>query len=339
MDIRRIVENTLVPHSAFNTAKARVKQCLANSKDSPEPIGLALLGESRTGKSRVLEECQADMTSTRNDEGAIVPILRVSVPSSPTVQGLSETMLKELGDPKWEKGTGVRKSLRLHDLMRDSGVQMLMLDEFQHFVDKHSHRVYHDVTDWLKILADKTRVALVVAGLQSCEAVLLQNEQLSGRFQTPVFMPRFNWANADHRAEFCGILEAFTESLSEEFDLPALQSDEMAFRMWCATGGLMGYVTKLLRTVVWDAVDRDCRSLTLDKFQAAYAASVWTATEVPVIGQPFEAGFSVVPSPELINRVLTIGVRHDPSDNSPPRRGRLKAPRQPLSRILTATGA
>ncbi|MBK7532295.1 TniB family NTP-binding protein [Piscinibacter sp.] len=339
MNIRRVVENTLVPHSAFNTAKARLKQCLANSKDSPEPIGLALLGESRTGKSRVLEEAQMEMTSTRDRKGAVVPILRVSVPSSPTVVGLSEEMLKELGDPKWEKGTRSRKSLRLHDLMRDCGVQMLMLDEFQHFVDKQSHLVYHDVTDWLKVLADKTRVALVVAGLKSCEAVLLQNEQLSGRFQTPVFMPRFNWAIPDHRAEFCGILGAFTESLSEEFDLPALDSDEMAFRMWCATGGLMGYVTKLLRTAVWDALDSKNRSLTLDKLQAAYVASVWTATEVPVVAQPFSAGFSVIPSPDLISRVLTIGVRHEPGDIPPPQRGRSKAPRQSLSRVLTATGA
>jgi len=82
-----------------------------------------------------------------------------------------------------------------------------MIDEFQHFQDKGSRRIMHHVADWLKILVDDSKVALVVAGLSSCGAVISQNEQLAGRFLSPILMPRFDWKIDNHREEFVGSSE------------------------------------------------------------------------------------------------------------------------------------
>ena len=107
---------------------------------------------------------------------------------------------------------------------------MVMIDEFQHFVDKGSNKIMHNAADWLKVLVDDCHVALVVAGLPTCQAVLERDEQLSGRLLAPMFMPRFDWHNKSEREEFEAILGAFHESISSYFDLPALDSPEMAFR-------------------------------------------------------------------------------------------------------------
>lgn len=56
-DLRNIIENALVPHSAFNAATVRLEQCFKYAHGSSEPICIAVIGESRTGKSRALEEC------------------------------------------------------------------------------------------------------------------------------------------------------------------------------------------------------------------------------------------------------------------------------------------
>ncbi len=319
--IRRVVESTLVPHTAFTLAADRLKQGLAYSLNSPEPICLAIVGESRTGKSRVLEEVALEMPNSRTPEGVIVPILRIRVPSSPTVKGLAELMLRALGDPKWESGTQNNKTARLQAQMRKAKTLMLMLDEFQHFFDKGKRKIFHDAADWLKILVDETRVTLVVTGLESCLPVLLRNEQLSGRFLAPIFMRRFNWLNDDDRDEFVGIPAAFNDTMAEHFDMPSLQGEELAYRCWCATGGLMGYLSKFLRQVVWNACDEGRSTISLADLHLAYVQAVWATHGSSPVDSPFDPNFSVGVTQENIVRVLSLGA-HSDGDDEPPRRAR-----------------
>lgn len=306
-NLRTIVESTLVPHTAFERASHRLQQCFTYAAGAAEPICLAVVGESRTGKSRLLEEYFANHPQERTAEGARVPILRVKTPSKPTVKGLVELMLQTIGDPRFGFGTENQKTSRLRVLMENAGVRMVMIDEFQHFYDKCSHTVAHYVADWLKILVDNSPVALVVAGLPSCLAVLEQNEQLGGRFLSPEVMPRFLWSIDDHREEFIGILAAFQESLGRHFDMPPLDSAEMAFRCYCASGGLVGYITKFLRQAVWDALDDNRKSIPLEYLAVAHAKSVWNREKLSGVASPFSRSFVPYPTEDLIAKILSIG--------------------------------
>jgi hypothetical protein len=335
---RFVVESTLVPHTAFGDAMRRVKQCMSYGLKSPEPICLALVGESRTGKSRLLEECELSMPRYRTGDGAVVPILRLTTPSRPTVKGVAGMMLKALGDPKWYSGTENQLTIRIQDQLRECQTVTVMLDEFQHFFDKGRQKIFHDAADWLKIVIDHTKVALIVSGLETCLPVLSRSEQLSGRFLAPVFMRRFNWLDDADRSEFIAILEAFNGSMSEFFSLPDLHSDEMAFRFWCASGGLMGYLTKFLRQTVWDACDAGERSLTLEGFATAHRSAIWTASNAGLVESPFDRNFSVNPTQEKITLAQTVGVGEVEVD--PPRSRRRKnfESTEPLSRILRGSG-
>lgn len=306
-DFRNIIENTLVPHSAFEKASARIEQCFNYADGAAEPICIAIVGESRTGKSRVLEECYTNHPQIRKPEGLYVPILRVKTPSKPTVKGLVELMLRALGDPRFDAGTENAKTIRLKTLMLNVFTLMVMIDEFQHFYDKGSHKVMHHVADWLKILVDDCKVALTVAGLPSCRAVLDQNEQLAGRFLSPIFMPRFDWKNADHRDEFIGILGAFQESIGVHLDLPRLDSIDMAFRCYCATGGLIGYLTKFLRQAVWNAIDNSRKWISLEDLALAHDEAVWSRNGLSDIASPFSYSFSPLPSKDLLAKISKIG--------------------------------
>lgn len=210
-------------------------------------------------------------------------------------------------DPKFGSGTENHRTSRLGVLMQSAGTRMVMIDEFQHFYDKVSHRVAHHVADWLKILVDNSRIALVVAGLPSCLAVLEQNEQLGGRFLSPVVMPRFLWTDDDHREEFIGIVGAFQESLGGHFDIPRLDAAEMAFRLYCGTGGLVGYLTKLLRQAVWDALDDDRRVIQLEHLAVAHHNSVWNRERLSGVENPFDRSFIPYPTEDLLTKISTIG--------------------------------
>lgn len=311
-DLRKIVERMLVPHTAFENASSRVNQCFEYADKAAEPICIAVIGESRTGKSRVLEECYVRHPQVRDADGLTVPILRVKTPSKPTVKGLAELMLRAMNDPIFDKGTENTKTIRLQRLMANASVRMVMIDEFQHFYDKGSHKVMHHVADWLKILVDDSRVALVVAGLPTCNAVLEQNEQLAGRFLSPIQMPRLDWKNDDHRAEFFGILGAFSDTIREHFDMPELGSAEMAFRCYCGTGGLIGYLTKFLRQAVWNAIDTGSKTITQRDLARAHNESVWDRDGVLGVPSPFNKGFFAMPSEDLLAKVGRIGTIVDP---------------------------
>lgn len=308
--LRNLVAETLIPHTAFETASKRIFQCCEFGIRASDPVCLAIVGESRTGKSRLLEECSAAFPTRRTNDGIIKPVLSVVTPSKPTVKGLAAEMLKAIGDPRHAEGTEIAKTARLYRQMEEVEVRMLHIDEFQHFFDKATNQVMHHVADWLKSLVDQTKVVLIVSGLPSCRRVIDQNEQLAGRFLAPMIMPRFNWADDNLREEFLAILAAFHESMSEHFSMPELGSEEMGLRIYCATGGLMGYVARLLRQIVWNALSENNRQIGLANFAKANDDCYWGHEDAPPL-ESFSDQFNSTPTPKLLANAAKLGIRKD----------------------------
>ena len=332
MKRNNIIQATLVQHSAFERGWARLIQCFDHAEGSVEPICVAVVGESRTGKSRLLEEFEREHPRHRSADGVFVPVLRVKAPSKPTVKGLAEVILEKLGDPIWHKDSENAKSVRIRRLLKECRTRMVVIDEFQHFRDKASDKVAHHVADWLKVLVDDEKIALVVAGLPICRSIINQNEQLAGRFLGEVVMPRFDWNRESDREEFISIVVAFQERMASQFNLPDFD-EEWAFRFYCATGGLMGLLAKCLQQAAWDAEDEGRTEIALDHFQAAYQKSAWGVARPSGPG-PFDRGVSVVPSADLLRRVAAIGRPvMDPAKG--PRRRKPRDER--LSQVLTGS--
>lgn len=313
-----LIESILVPHTAFKKATDQLEQCYRYSETAIEPISMAIVGESRTGKSRCISSFMLKHPSTRRHEAKHVPVVYVSTPAAPTKNLLAQEMLLQMGDEKFDKGDETGKTYRLRKLLKECGTRMVIIDEFQHFVDKASERVAYQVADWLKLLIDSTKVALVVAGLPNCIKVLDYNEQLDGRLLPPITLPRFNWTDGDHREEFVGIVSAFDEAMRDYFDFPSLNSGEIAFRLFCASGGLIGYLTKILRLAVWNAIDSGQKRITLDDLGKAYEAAV-RQKDLDATGlSPFSPEFLLTPSATILELVCKLGTRVDPA---PPVRG------------------
>jgi hypothetical protein len=331
-----LVHNTLVKHTAYENARRRLDKLYERAPNSPDPLCLAVLGESRTGKSRLFEEFRADHPTYRIGEGLCVPVLYVSATARPTVPGLVETMLYAIGDPRWNKDPEPQQTLRLYQLLRETQCRMVVVDEFQQIYDKNSEKVSYEVADWLKRLADQKKFALVCAGLPRGRAVIQLNEQLVGRFLAPVQLPRFDWKKDEDKDEFAGILDAFRAQIATEFEIVDLGNPEMAFRCYCATGGLMGYLTKLLNEVVSEASENRRKKITLAHLHDAHEAATWLTAKVHLAENPFDTKFSTAPSEELLQKVKLIGTE---DDAAPPRpRGRPRAPkRESVHQALSAS--
>jgi hypothetical protein len=305
------VDEILVPHKAFQNAKERLQHHLLAAQHYKEPTCIAVIGDSRAGKSRLIGNLVKEYTKKRTDEGMEIPILSIRTPSKPTVKGLVETMLREMGDPLWHKrGSEIEKTERLYTLVKQTKTIAVVIDEFQHFYDKVSHKIQHHLSDWLKIFVDRSKLMLIVVGLPACMAVINQNEQLRGRFIAPIYMPRFTWEDKNGRVEFMACLGAFQAALNR-FDIVNLSSDEMAFRFYCATGGLIGYIAKILHEACLNAqlsyAENAKLTITLSDLAVAYENALWQDSVVTQIN-PFDTGFDPTPTNHLIEMAKKIGI-------------------------------
>lgn len=330
-----VVDRILIPHTRFQKALTRIAQLIRAMENKADPLGLAIVGESRTGKSRLLEHFESIYPPIRISDGLQVPFLRVKVPSKPTVKGLATLLLYHLGDPLYDTGTEIVQTLRLIDLLGKAGTKVIALDEFQHFYDKATSKVQHHVADWLKILCDDAHIALIVTGLPSCNSVIQQNEQLAGRFLAPVRLPRFDWTIAEDRADFIGILSAMADGLSM-FNLPNLAATAVAFRFYCATGGLIGYLTKLLKQAIWNALDAAVFDICLEDLSVAFKDVLDRDDRARLTNfDPFQAGFDSRITDDLMTRIRHVGTPLE-APIVPRRAGRSKS-KPTISEVLNGS--
>lgn len=89
-----------------------------------------------------------------------------------------------------------------------------------------------------------------------------------------IHMRRFDWESNHDREEFVACLESFIEALSY-YHFPSVTSDIMAFRFYCATGGLIGYIAKILHQACLNANVANTNEITLADLARAFDEAVW----------------------------------------------------------------
>lgn len=306
-ELRTFIEGMLVPHDAFINATKYLDQGFDVAETIRDSIGLFIIGESRTGKTRLLEDFRAAHSAYRTQEGLIVPVLHVEVPSKPTVKGLVSEILSVLGDPLADKGTEQQITRRLLKYLKRCKTRVLILDEIQNFVDKSAgFSVIFHMSDWLKSLLNQAKIVIVIAGLPYGDAVFGKNEQLRGRFTNFIHLPRFDWKDNDLRNQFLGLLDGFTELLRQQFHTVDLGSDEMAYRMYLASGGLTGYVFNIIRLAAWNVIDEERTSITIEDLDIGYQRFVSRMDQFPI--SPFSKKFNLTDG-NALEMASRVGLR------------------------------
>lgn len=238
---------------------------------TPDPECLAVFGRFRTGKTTIIESFCDQHLREILAETTQVPVFKAVIPAKATIGNLLVTLLDALGDPLAGRGTIGSKLTRLQRLVSDCGVKMIILDEANHFVDRDSQRVLHDVSNVMKNLIKEQNIACVLVGLPYTEEVLRVNEQFGSLFGDPRILEPFCWdtSHPDTVEEFRMFLHQFEQQLP----LPSrtfLTSQEIAWRCFVATQGKVGYIMRLLRRGAENAIQQDCASLTVEHLAAAF---------------------------------------------------------------------
>jgi hypothetical protein len=284
----RRVEAIFIRHPRIREVEDRMEKFRVWSTEAQEPYCLLVLGPSGVGKSTLIADYRSRHPRTVTADRTIVPVLTATIPVPATMKTMATELLGALGDPAAEKGTLHQKTWRLFRLLKSCGVELIILDEFQHFIDRDSDKVLRSVADWLKVLIDTARVPVVLTGLHYSRAVLDSNEQLHRRFGTHEVLEPFRWdaGGSDHFHRFLNHLD----QLLPFPERSGLASEEIAPRLFAASQGLIATVMKVVRKAAHVAIETDARCLSLDVLARAYGEGVLPGGEDAP--NPFTASWS-----------------------------------------------
>ncbi|WP_321942965.1 TniB family NTP-binding protein [Paraburkholderia tropica] len=284
------VRNNIVDHPDFVAAKSAIEELHEWQRESGEVSGLALVGPSGSGKSTVLKAYRDQFPPRDELTRRVIVILYVEVPSAPTVKSLAEAILLAMGATIPPGATGARLTECIVTLVEGCGIELIMLDEFQHFADGARRRLL-EVSDWLKGLLNSLRVSVVLAGLPSLLRVLDVNQQLRRRFSRIVRFKPFSTTEMPDLETFVGVARA----LMTDMPLPCANLDQVTFikQLHFATGGLVDYMCKIIGGAYRIAASRKARFVDIADFSKAFRIHIWD--EAPPSRDPFHKKFNGIP--------------------------------------------
>lgn len=307
-----LIEKVFIRYPRLNALYTKIDFCRTYSRIAAEPECMLITGTQGAGKTTLLEWYAGNFIIRELPEKRVVPILMATVPAPATVKNLATEMLKSIGDPAADRGTVSSITLRLRKFLVECEVELIILDEFQHFDDRKSRGILKTVSDWLKNLLNQTRVPIVLVGMPGCESVLDANgnEQLKRRFSNREQIKPFRWKDSKEIQEFRQLLKNIDDAL------PLLEASHLAdlttaFLIHQATDGVINYVMKLLRRASRMAVERGSNQI--DQSILAQAYEELLAKEFTDRPNPFLLSGTESPvrrsSDRATNKINSVGKR------------------------------
>jgi Cdc6-like AAA superfamily ATPase len=263
------IENLVIHFPRLKRVREQLAWCQQHSRLTAEPECLLITGPTGAGKTTLCQAYARQQPRRATAEGIVMPVVTAAIPVPATAKSLATRLLVALGDPLAERGTTVQQTLRLTRLLKAYRVELLILDEFQHFIDRDSNHILLTVANWLKDLLNETNVPLVLTGMPYSEVILQANAQLERRFQQRLRLAPFGWETAAQQIELRIFLQHVDEALPFT-EVAHLSDTEMARRIYCATAGVTGAVMKLVRRAAVLAVTRGTTRLTQALLAEAY---------------------------------------------------------------------
>lgn len=268
-DPHRLTEKIFIHHPRMRQVQRMMERCRSWSLGAQEPYCLLVIGPTGVGKTTLIEDYLKSNPRADTSEATTIPVLDAIIPAPATMKAMAVELLTKLGDPMAQRGTLNQQTWRLRKLLQACGVQLIILDEFNHFIDRDNETVLRTVADWLKVLIDTTGIPVVLVGTPNSRSVLDANEQLRRRFGTQERLEPFTW-EGDGRDHF----RRFLKEVDERLPLPersGLDGSDLAFRFFCASAGTVAPVMVILRKATHLALDAGMSRLELPLLARAYA--------------------------------------------------------------------
>jgi Bacterial TniB protein len=255
-----------------------------------EPQCMLLVGPTGAGKTTLAASYARQYPAIFTDTVTLRPVVMVTTPAIASVPNLMIALLRALGDPGATRGSIGAKENRLYGYFSEiCKVELLILDELQHFVDRDNQKILLNASNWLKTFVKETKVSCIFIGLQNdAEEVVDSNPQLARLFGDPYVLTPFEWDETRPDTT----KEVFRDFLRElEILLPLkdpshLADYETALRCFAACDGIVSYLMELVRSATYLALEQERERLDYALLSQAFTERL--APERRGIPNPFE---------------------------------------------------
>lgn len=274
------ISNFVCHHDDFANALSCITECMQITSTQNSPHGSLLIGKGGVGKStvgRLLEAKNPTYVEIEDHiKKQIIPVFYMPVPSPTTVKSLTLRMLEELGCLD-QKGTSEQLNYRLRILLKQSKTKLILLDEFHHIYNSRSlkSRVSENVANWIKTLADETKISICLMGLPSIQDNLFIDEQLSRRFSRVIELHPFSFNLKNNEDAFPSFLMQVSKYIELNFQIrftPDLSSRDLVARIFLATSGYQAYVMQLIHQSCLIALNDERKVVSIQDFHTAYSS-------------------------------------------------------------------
>lgn len=267
---KRQVAAIRVKYPVRSAVMAQLEKAMEDSKYSADPVCVFVGGTTGAGKSTLAESFAANHPEEKGEEVDRLPILLTSLPSGSSSKDAASKILVKLGDQRAFSGQLNDMTHRLLKYIQEREVEMVVLDEFQHLIDRDSERVIAKTADWVKELIIESKKPFALIGMPDALRIFEVNPQLGRRFTRRMLIPPLAWS-PDPGPE-PSELESFLSIVDQR--LPFARSaglDHPETVKWFHhhTGGVLGLVMRLVREGSSIAIDRGADRLEKHDLMAA----------------------------------------------------------------------
>ena len=217
-----------------------------------EPDCLLVTGETGVGKTTLIQQYMSKSPRVILEDRTQIPVLSTYLPTTKSDKDVIAHLLRELGDPaEGEGGTATKLTKRFVGLLKETGVELVIIDEFHHAIETQSEMVIYKVADLLKNIVSDSKIPMVLFGMPWSKHILSANLQLAGRFD---LHKRITHYTKDNFTDFRKFLNKVDQRLPFEKSSD-LATEELAFRLFAASKGNMRRLMKgLIRRAAIKAV-------------------------------------------------------------------------------------
>jgi type II secretory pathway predicted ATPase ExeA len=266
-----ILEHKTIEHSAFQKCISEIASLHAQFLKRGKGKCAAIVGQSGSGKSELIRRYCELFPVVERDGFDKIPVLVVQTPAKPSLKNLSEAFVQAFGIPSAAQATETRITRKIRQLLKDHEVQLIAIDEFQHFVD-HSPSAMKEVTDWLKSLNNACPRPIVVFGLPRCLRIIRKNVQMRRRFSRIWTLTPFTADSTESWQEFRAVLR----DIHRRTPIKAMPFHEpdTARRFLAASEGLMDYLIQIVEAAIEIAMAKQ-KPIDLLTLAAAFESEIW----------------------------------------------------------------
>lgn len=267
-----IFEDWIYEHAeyrkGFDMLAAEIDRVLAGGA----PFIFPLIGDSRAGKTALLGDIASRYAAALSLSGH-PKVLLTTMPAAASNEALALQINEQLIGPLAIQGSIAQILRRSKGTLKGAGVKVLMVDEFNHLIEKRSTQRAQTksnrfAADWMKELYDEAGISVVISGLTHVARMYSDNDQLENRGLRGARIHPYAWASAQDRGEFMSTIAAAAAHFKEHGWKVEVDLNLLSRVTYLGGGGYIGKARDYLARM--DEVGQPHKRLTRELLSRVY---------------------------------------------------------------------